>query len=91
MMDIDHTIALVKRINPAIKGKVFDSMKAHFSSHHLTPEHVGQMAKRAAVKHVVVTHMAPGLIEPSDVEHYTRRVKAEYGGEVDIAFDLDRF
>ena len=91
MMDIEHTIALVKRVNPSISSKAFAGLKAHLSSHHLTPEQVGQLAHAAKVKKVVVTHMAPGLVEPSKVEYYTRRVKAKYKGDVVLAKDLDRF
>lgn len=91
MMDIDHTIALLKRVNPGMEGEVFTGITTHLSNHHLSPEQVGQMADRAGVKNVVVTHMAPGLIEPEEVEYYTRRVKALYKGPVTIARDLDRF
>ncbi|WP_317929548.1 MBL fold metallo-hydrolase [Halioxenophilus sp. WMMB6] len=91
MMDIEHTIALVTKVNPTVNGKELAGLKAHLSNHHLSPEQVGMLAKRANVKKVVVTHMAPGLIEPSKIAYYTKRVNSEYDGDVAIAFDLDRF
>lgn len=91
MMDIEHTVALVKRLNPNMKKLAFEGLRRHLSSHHVTPEQVGQMAKRANVKQVVVTHMAPALFQPTEVEYYRRRVAAEYDGQVYMADDLDRF
>ena len=91
MMDIEATIAKVKRFNPSLRGDELSGMEAHLSHHHLTPEQVGKMATAAKVKEVVVTHMAPGLSDPERVRYYTDRVKTQFDGEVTIAADLDRF
>ena len=91
MMDIDYTVALVKRLNPKMPGFALKGMEAHLRNHHVTPEQVGDMATRAGVKKVVVTHMAPGEDDPMKIAYYTNRVKAEFEGDLVLAKDLDRF
>lgn len=91
MMDIDDTVARVKRMNPNMPTPALKNMETHLRDHHVTPEQVGDMAARAGVEKVVVTHMVPGSDDPSIIDDYTRRVKAEYDGEVILAKDLDRF
>lgn len=91
MMDVEHAIALVKRINPSLNNKVFEGMKTHLSSHHLSPEQVGELASSAKVKQVVVTHMVPNLVDAVKMDAYIKRVKNKYDGRVVIAKDLDRY
>jgi ribonuclease BN (tRNA processing enzyme) len=91
MMDIDYTVALVKRLNPKMPNVALKNMEAHLRNHHVTPEQVGDMAARAGVKRVVVTHMAPGEDDPTKIAYYTNRVKAAFDGDVVLAKDLDSF
>ncbi|GAA6186617.1 MBL fold metallo-hydrolase [Aliiglaciecola sp. NS0011-25] len=91
MMDVEHTVNLVKRMNPMMPPKALGHMKQHLSKHHLVPSDVGQLATKAKVKKLVVTHMAPGLVEPDEYEHYTNEVAEFYKGDITIANDLDRF
>lgn len=91
MLDIQHTIDLVVEKNPSMPEQARQDLEVHLSNHHVTPEQVGDMAARAGVKKLVVTHMAPGLVQPSKVLYYTNRVRAEFKGEVIWANDLDRF
>ena len=91
MMDIDDTVAKVKRSNPNMPVPALKNMESHLRDHHVTPQQVGDMAARAGVKKLVVTHMVPGSDYPSIIDDYTGRVKAEYDGEVILAKDLDRF
>jgi len=91
MMDIDDTIAKVKRFNPNMPAPAIKGMEAHLRNHHITPEQVGDMAARAEAKKVVVTHMAPGVDDPAMVDFYTKGIAAKYAGEIVMAKDLDRF
>ncbi|KXI26745.1 MBL fold metallo-hydrolase [Paraglaciecola hydrolytica] len=91
MMDVDHTVNLVKRMNPMMPSKALGHMKQHLSKHHLVPADVGQLAAKAEVKKLVVTHMAPGLVTPAEFEKYTSEVAEFYKGDITIANDLDRF
>ncbi len=91
MMDIDHTVALVKRMNPNMPAPALKNMESHLRNHHVTPEQVGDMAARAGVKKVVVTHMAPAVDDDETIEYYTQRVRTGFEGEVVMAKDLQRF
>lgn len=91
MMDVDHTVNVVKRFNPNMPTQALGHMKQHLSTHHLVPADVGQLAAKAKVKKLVVTHMAPGLVTPAEFEKYTNQVAEFYHGDITIANDLDRF
>lgn len=91
MMDVEHTVNLVKRMNPKMPPKALGHMKHHLSKHHLVPADVGQLANKANVKKLVITHMAPGLDTPAEYEKYTNEVAKFYKGDITIANDLDRF
>lgn len=91
MMDVDYTVNLVKNENPNMPPKAFHHLKQHLSGHHLTPDKVGELASKANVAKVVVTHMSPGLVTPAEFEKYTNEVANFYKGNITIANDLDRF
>jgi ribonuclease BN (tRNA processing enzyme) len=91
MMDVDHTVNMVKRFNPNMPAPAFEHMRQHLSTHHLLPADVGQLAAKVKVKKLVITHMAPGLVTPAEFEKYTNQVAEFYKGDITIANDLDRF
>lgn len=91
MMDVEATVAKVKRINPTLSGPAEGAMVQHLSGHHLTPAQVGELASAAKVKSLVLTHLAPGDVSP-DVEAKQRaEIERSYRGPVAFATDLDRF
>ncbi len=91
MMDIDDTVAMVRRANPNMPEPARLAMERHLRDHHLTPIQVGEMAKRAGVGGVVVTHFAGR--ERGDPMHfdYLSQIHQNYSGPVVIANDLDAF
>lgn len=91
MMDVEHTVANVRRNNPNMPEAARLSMERHLREHHLLPADVGQMATRAGVRGVVVTHfIGRERNEPGHFE-YLRQISAHYSGPVVIANDLDAF
>ncbi|WP_259413760.1 MBL fold metallo-hydrolase [Pseudoalteromonas sp. SG45-6] len=91
MMDIDHTVNQIKKTNPRMPEKKFKGIHRHLSKHHLSPQQVGELAKAADVKKLVITHMAPGLDTPEEIDFYTKQVQGEYKGTISIAQDLNRY
>ena len=91
MMDVDDTIAMVRRFNPNIPPPVAAGMERHLREHHLLPVDVGMLAARAQVGAVVVTHFAGR--ERGDPKHfeYLREIAGQFDGPVVIANDLDEF
>lgn len=91
MMDVDDTIANVLSSNPGIPPHVAAGISRHLREHHLLPKDVGELAARAKVGAVVVTHFAGREVgDPAHFE-YLRDIAANYGGPVVIADDLDVF
>lgn len=91
MIDLDATVANVRRNNPAVQGPALDGVVQHLSKHHLSPVQVGEMAKRAQVGRVIVTHVVPGSIDPALVAEFKAEIARNFKGSAVIANDLDRF
>ncbi|ABG39403.1 beta-lactamase-like protein [Paraglaciecola sp. T6c] len=91
MMDVEHTVNLVKRAHPHMPAQASKHLSQHLSTHHLTSGEVGQLAANANVKKVVITHMAPGLTAPAEYKKYSNEIAAFYQGDITLANDLDRF
>lgn len=91
MMDVPDTIAEIRRNNPNMPAPVAEGMERHLTDHHLLPSDVGEMASRANVGAVVVTHFAGR--ERGDPVHfeYLRQIAEHFDGPVVIANDLDTF
>ena len=63
----------------------------HMIEEHLSPQQVGEMAARAGVKMVVLTHL-PRTTDPNDeYAHLVEGVKKHFSGQVLIAKDLMEF
>lgn len=91
VIDLDATIANIHRSNPGFSGPALDGVIKHLSEHHVSPLQVGEMAKRAGVGRVVLTHIAPGTSNPEDIAKFKAAIAQNYKGEIAVANDLDRF
>ncbi len=91
MIDIDLTLARICRLNPTLGGPQFNGIARHLAAQHLTPEQVGDLATKAKVSHVVVTHLVPGSTDEDRLAAYVERIKTRFQGPVQIANDLDMF
>ena len=91
MMDIDRLLIQIREENPHIPQDVLDGIEWHFRAHHVVPQQVGEMATRAGVKKLVITHMSPNVRGEAMEKRYLDEVGEYYDGEAVIANDLDRF
>lgn len=91
MMDVEDTVANVRHNNPNMPEPARIAMEKHLREHHLLPADVGQMATRAKVGGVVVTHFIGR--ERNDPAHfeYLREIAEHYAGPIVIANDLDAY
>ncbi|MEO9633382.1 MAG: MBL fold metallo-hydrolase [Parasphingorhabdus sp.] len=89
MMDVPLIVAAVVRNNPKLPAPAAKNMESHLTKHHLLPKDVGEMAARAGVKAVVVTHFAGA--EPGNPKffEYLKTIAEYYKGPVIIANDMD--
>ncbi len=67
-----------------------ESVRNHLASSHSAPEEVGAIAKRAGVRTLVLSHLVPGDLEPTE-EEWEARVHPHFDGEVVCGVDLDEF
>ena len=91
MIDMGGTMANVARNSPDMPPQAKQQLEQHLSTHHLTPDAVGQLASRAGVKALVITHFAAGTPDPVRTRGYIAEIKARFAGSVTLANDLDRF
>ncbi|MEI8158957.1 MAG: MBL fold metallo-hydrolase, partial [Burkholderiales bacterium] len=69
-------IASTTRLPPL----VLKAVRMHMEKQHITPEQIGQLAQKANVKSVVLTHYAPGLDGETDLSKYTDGVRKYFSG-----------
>ena len=67
-----------------------EALMKHMRDEHSTPQEVGRLARQAAVKMVVLTHVIPGRASDRD-ETYASGVKQFYAGPVVVGRDLMEF
>ena len=91
MIDLPNTMATVARNSPDMTPDAKGRLEQHLSTHHLTPEAVGQLAASAGVKAVVVTHFAGGTPNAEANQSYVAQIRSHFSGPVTLANDLDRF
>lgn len=91
MMDIPLTISRLVAANPGMPEAVSRNMQSHLSDHHLSATQVGEMADRAQVAAVVVTHFTGWEVGEDGHAQYLRDIAANYDGWFVIADDMDRF
>jgi ribonuclease BN (tRNA processing enzyme) len=90
VIDVDKTLARVRQLWKA-PDAALTPLIDHMTREHFRPEDIGQMAARAGVKMVVLTHFAPGTDDETDPTNYTTGVRRYFSGPVVAARDLDQF
>lgn len=91
MIDMAGTLAVVARNSPNMPPAAKQKLEQHLSTHHLTPDAVGQLAATAGVKALVLTHFAAGTPDRARTGDYVARIRAHFRGPITIANDLDPF
>lgn len=91
MIDMGGTMANVARNSPDMPPEAKRQLEQHLSTHHLTPDAVGQLAARAGVKALAITHFAAGTPDPERTKGYGAQIRSHFQGPVTLANDLDRF
>ncbi len=82
VLDIDR---LAERIMRLPNG---EQLRQHLASSHSSPEQVGTIATKAAVRQLALSHLVPGDFEVPDDE-WVARVRSAFDGDVVVGVDLD--
>lgn len=64
-------------------------MKSAMDIEHLPPQAVGELARSAGIKSVLLTHFVPGLDHGTDADATVEGVPRIFAGEVIAGKDLD--
>ncbi len=88
MMDAELTMGHIRRNNPNTPEGALAKIAEHIKGHHLSAEQLGDLAAEAGAKHVVATHLPPGLATPETAPQYIARIQARFSGDVSISQDL---
>jgi ribonuclease BN (tRNA processing enzyme) len=91
LIDIDALAALMHALDPTNPATASPNFGKHLTPHHLSPEQVGELAARAHVKQVVLTHLVPGNVDAVRAGIYSQRVSAVAKVPVMVARDLNGF
>ncbi|MCI0353690.1 MAG: MBL fold metallo-hydrolase [Acidobacteria bacterium] len=78
-----HEAILPEYLDTVDKPDVASRLK----SYHTTPDEAGQMAQRAGVKLLVLTHLVPGKVE----DEFRERAAKYFKGKIVVGRDLMRF
>jgi ribonuclease BN (tRNA processing enzyme) len=91
MIDFEGTVAEIRRTAPGMPPAAFSGIEKHLRDHHLTPKQVGELARAAEVRAVVVNHLSAPDPDGTHTVDYLRQIARSYTGPVVIARDLDEF
>lgn len=90
MIDIPMTLSVIQAARMA-SGPPSAEMVEHLSTQHLTSKEVGQLAERAKVGSVVVTHLVAPRANGREFLRYLHEIGEFYHGPVTVANDVERF
>ena len=90
VLDVDTVIAMQAELLNAPLEEL-EASAAHMREEHLTPEAVGQMAQRAGVEMVVLSHIGPANDGETDMRKYSQGVRNHFTGQVVVANDGQEF
>lgn len=91
VVDVEPLIADIRRARPDMPPQQVADMRQHLSTHHLSPQAIGDIAQVARVGQVVVTHYAiPGPLAASTMA-IRAGIGRTYRGDVALASDLASF
>ena len=86
-----HEVIDVDRLAPRLGGMPnWPAVRHHLARAHSTPEQVGEIATRAGVRTLVLSHLVPGDLAPTEDE-WEARVRPHFAGEIVCGVDLDEF
>lgn len=88
ILDLDAAVATIKASRPDAPPAFFDTARAHFAQHHLSPGAAGQLAEAAGVKQVVFTHIG---ITPQRMAAAKAELARTWSGPAVFAEDLGAY
>ena len=91
MIDVDAVLGGLRPAGARGATATTTGFEWHMHAHHMTPSQVGDLAKSAEVKRVVITHFAPNPTSPEQARRYLDAIHAQFPGDVQLGADLGRY
>ncbi|MGE4431180.1 MAG: MBL fold metallo-hydrolase [Sphingobium sp.] len=88
IIDPDAALARIRASRPDLPENTLKLVGDHYRAEHLTPTAVGELAARAKVRALVITH---NPIVDAALDTTRQAIAAVYKGPITIASDLDNF
>lgn len=88
VLDLDAAVAAIQASRPGAAPAFYETARAHFAQHHLSPAVAGQLAQTAGVRQLVLTHIG---ITPDRMAAATAELTAHWSGPFVFASDLGRY
>lgn len=88
ILDLDAAVATIRASRPNAPPAFFETARAHFAQHHLSPEAAGSLAQAAGVGRVVFTHIG---ITPARMQAARSELARKWRGSVAFARDLGAY
>ena len=82
VIDVDRMTERLSRLPNQV------AVRNHLAASHTSPEQAGEIATRAGVGTLVLSHLVPGDLEPTEAE-WEARVSTTFDGDVVCGVDLD--
>jgi len=90
---VDEVVELFKRTG-AWQAKTEAEQQGfirHMEEEHVSPKDVAEMATKAGIKTIVMTHLGPSVRPNDDYQRYADEAKKYFSGQVVVAKDLMEF
>jgi ribonuclease BN (tRNA processing enzyme) len=90
---VDDVIEVFKRTG-AWQAKTEDEQKGwirHMEEEHVSPKNVAEMATKAGIKTIIMTHLGPSVRPNDDYQRFADEAKRYFSGQVVVAKDLMEF
>lgn len=88
IIDPDAALARIRASRPDLPEETLRLVGDHYRAEHLTPTAVGELAARAKVRALVITH---NPIADAGLDDARKAIATVYKGPITIASDLDSF
>jgi len=91
VIDLPSIIADAEARQPNMTASEKATLTTHLITQHLTPEEAGRIATAAHIRRLVFTHLA--IVGPTNMiaPRLIAGARTTFGGEVEVAHDLDTF
>lgn len=88
ILDLDAAVATIRATRPNAPAAFYETARAHFAQHHLSPQAAGQLAAAAGVKRIVFTHIG---ITPARMKAAKAELSKSWRGPAVFARDLGTY